>query len=79
MYVQFNKFSLLQSISICQYKKTVTRLFMHVEFILYTFIFRRTRFMSYAACSVSVDKLFTYLEFFYARVYGYLTALYFCS
>ena len=34
---------------------------MHVEFILCTFIFQRTRFMSNAACSVSVDK---YLELF---------------
>ena len=58
--------------SICQCKKTVFRLFMHVEFILYTFIFKRTRFVSNAACSVSVDKLFSYLDFFYARVYGYL-------
>ena len=31
--------------------------------------------MSNAACSVSVDKLFTYLELFYAMLYGYLTAL----
>ena len=43
--------------SVCQCKKNLTRLFMHVEFILCTFIFQRTRFMSNAACSVSVDKL----------------------
>ena len=36
-------------------------------------------FVSNAACSASVDKLFSYLEFFYARVYGYLIALSFCS
>ena len=35
--------------------------------------------MSNAACSVSVDRLFSYLELFYARVYGYLIALFFCS
>ena len=52
---------------------------MHAEFILSTFIFQRTRFMSNAACSVSVDKLSSYLELFYARVYGYLIALSFCS
>ena len=63
----------------CQCEKNVTRLFMHVEFILSTFIFQRTCFMSTAACSVSVDKLYSYLELFYARVYGYLIALSFCS
>ena len=35
--------------------------------------------MSNAACSVSVDKLYSYLELFDARVYGYLMALSFCS
>ena len=57
----------------------VARLFMHVEFILCTFIFQMTCFMSNAVCSASVDKLFSYLDFFYARVYGYLIALSFCS
>ena len=65
--------------SICQYEKNVTRLFMHVEFILSTFIFQRTCFMSNAACTVSVYKLSSYLELFYARVYGYLMALSFYS
>ena len=32
--------------------------------------------MSNAACSVSVDKLYSYLALFYARVYGYLIAGY---
>ena len=62
----------------CQCKKNVTRLYVHVKFILCTFIFQMTRFMSNAACSVSVDKLFSYLEIFYARVYDYLIALSFC-
>ena len=35
--------------------------------------------MSNAVCSVSVDILYSYLELFYARVYGYLIALSFCS
>ena len=35
--------------------------------------------MSNAACSVSVDKLYSNRELFYARVYGYLIALSFCS
>ena len=33
--------------------------------------------MSNAACSVSVDKLFSHLELFYARVYGYLNSIIF--
>ena len=32
-----------------------------------------------AACSISVDELYSYLELFYARVYGPLIALSFCS
>ena len=65
--------------SIFKCKKNVTRLFIHEEFILYTFIFQRTRFLSNAACSNSVDILYSYLELFYARVYGYLIALSLCS
>ena len=45
---------------------------MYEEFVLCCFVFERTRFMSNAACSVSVNKLFSYLELLYARVYGYL-------
>ena len=76
MYVQLNEFSLKFAIyySIFKGKNNVTR-----QFILYTFIFQRTRFMSNAACSNSVDKLYSYLELFYARVYGYQIVLPICK